>query len=264
MRMLPLIPQFCLLVSAPLGILYGADSTAVKNVVPLEVEMVPLTGYRQDASLIDHSALIDLGDTSGMQFEPPRKISRPSVIWDKQLPVATPDTDHDAYLSPYVYWSLPELERYTQAMPDDAYGWMVLGVRYYQTNQLEKSLSALSMSRRTDPMYERSAEIYSAILIHAGDLNKAQKELRRMLDELPHNPILRFNAACGYALQSKSDEALYHLRILASLGWQPIRHHLHDPDLDSLRKTSEFQKLEERLDNLAREMVLSKLLTPSS
>ena len=82
-------------------------------------------------------------------------------------------------------------------MSDDAYGWTILGVRYYQTNQLEKSLAALTMARKADPNYDRSAEIYSAILIYAGDLERSQKELLHRLAAVALSPGLRGRGAGG-------------------------------------------------------------------
>jgi len=226
--------------------------------------VVPITGGAPASGLIESSVLIDLGGVSSWRPGPPRTTSATDVIWADKLPLDLGKLNADSYLRPYLAWSIPELERYTSTMSDDAYGWTILGVRYYQTNLLEKSLAAFTMARKADPDYDRSAEIYSAILIYAGDLERSQKELRHMLTELPLNPVLRFNAACGYALKTNISEALYHLGVLTNTGWQALRFHLHDPDLDALRDNPAFQQLAGQQDQAAQERILKQLRTPLS
>ena len=240
---------------------YGTPSFA-QNTGVSDVELVPITGGAPASSLIESSALIDLGGVSSWRPGPPRTTPATDVIWSDKPPLDLGELDADGYLHPYLAWSIPELERYTGTMSDDAYGWTILGVRYYQTNQLEKSLAALTMARKADPNYDRSAEIYSAILIYAGDLERSQKELLHMLAELPLNPVLRFNAACGYALKTNITEALYHLSVLTNTGWQALRYHLHDPDLDTLRNHPAFQQLAGQQDQIAQERVLKQLRPP--
>jgi tetratricopeptide (TPR) repeat protein len=225
-----------------------------------ELEPVVFDAADKPSALIDPSLFMDFGARPvSSLFTRPATSPPVNFLRDKSIPVKLENLADEPQFAPYIMASISELTQQAGRLDSDANAWTVLGVRLYQTNQVAESIAALQRAREIDPQHERSAELYSALLVHAGDLDEAHRQTRRMLDILPHNRILRFNAACGYALSTNASEALYHLGVLADLGWHDVWFHLDDPDLDTIRKTPEFQRLAENLDRKVRERVVDQL-----
>lgn len=226
-----------------------------------------------------HTFSVDAGSVPGSAFVEPslwvdfdsmvtgRRSLRPVAASENFLARETPPLRLDGLrdepgFAPFLDWEIHDLERYARSVPGDADAWTVLGVRLFQAGRMGESVEALHRARRSDPRHERSAELLSAIVIHGADAERAEREVREMLDHIPHNPIVRFNAACGYARQSNHEAALYHLGVLTNTGWRALRFHLDDPDLDLIRDHPAFRSMAEALDREARARVIDALRVP--
>ncbi|HMP68205.1 MAG TPA: hypothetical protein PKA76_02570 [Pirellulaceae bacterium] len=159
--------------------------------------------------------------------------------------------------------SLNDLERFVKLVPADAEAWTLLAVRRLQHQQPPaNSLDALKQARKLDPEHERSAELYSAIIVLADKLDPALHEVDRLVLRFPANRTIRFNLACAHALAGNPNQALYHLGHLAESGWSELRENLNDPDLDPLRHHPGFRRLVATLDAEARMLTFENLRSP--
>lgn len=59
----------------------------------------------------------------------------------------------------------------------------------------------------------------------------------------PHDPDVRYNLACRYALLKQPDLAVATLRTAIELGYRDFRYMIQDRDLDSVRKDPRFRAL---------------------
>ena len=238
--------------------LMHATASAVTSGIA-DLELISVTGGPPHSMLIDDAALMDFSMPDGKSPVIPAAARNNEFAWDETIPARLERLEDAPQFAPYLRWSIPELAAFTSSESADADAWTVLGVRYYQTNALEQSLTALATARRQDPRHERSAELYSAILVHAGDIAAATTNIYGMLDELPQNRIVRFNLSCAYALQSDTNQAMYHLQVLSDMGWNELRYYLHDPDLAALYRHAPFRDMAATLDKRAREWAVDLL-----
>ena len=101
----------------------------------------------------------------------------------------------------------------SQAEPKNAGASFRLGVAYHRLKNYEKAIAA----------YEKAEKIQS-------------------------NPQAAYNLACVYAIQNNQAKAFVWLEKAISEGFINLAEFQTSPDLNSLRQTSEFKLLEEKLD----------------
>jgi len=71
---------------------------------------------------------------------------------------------------------------------------------------------------------------------------------RRLVDEVPRDPLARYNLACSLALLCRLDEALAELENAVELGYDDAEFLRQDDDLANLRDVPRFRALIERLE----------------
>jgi len=64
---------------------------------------------------------------------------------------------------------------------------------------------------------------------------------RKLVKLKPEDPVIRYNFACSLSLTGEIDLALRELRKAIVFGYDDIPYILQDPDLDNLRKHSQFR-----------------------
>ncbi|MBL8747907.1 MAG: tetratricopeptide repeat protein [Planctomycetes bacterium] len=97
----------------------------------------------------------------------------------------------------------------TEATPDDAGAWLMLGYSLHAAGKLDEAL----------PIHEKAAGMAGAA------------------------PVAAYNAACVHALQHRPDEAFVWLEKAAAGGFSDGKQLSSDTDLDSLRKDDRFAKV---------------------
>lgn len=223
-------------------------------------DVVPVTIQGKTPSMTDPQALVDFGS-----YTPRRPLpttfgkTGSNLLWDERGRIKLDALASESGFRRFLESSIDELKKYTLEFGDDANAWTVLGVRYYQTNNLSASIEAIAMARMMNPDHERSAELYSGLLVISGNLEKAAAEGAAMIDRLPENTVIRFNLACALARLGRTKEAMYHLEFLANFEWGDLIYYLNDRDLDALRSSAEFQAMEDTLFNDARTWVVTQL-----
>lgn len=80
-----------------------------------------------------------------------------------------------------------------------------------------------------------------------GRYERAEHELKAVLELEPQNETAWYNLACTYARWGKLDQAIEHLRRAVELGFDDAGHMEQDPDLESLRQDPRYRELIARL-----------------
>ncbi|MEI8349338.1 MAG: hypothetical protein WCI77_04205 [Candidatus Omnitrophota bacterium] len=63
---------------------------------------------------------------------------------------------------------------------------------------------------------------------------------KKLVKLKPEDPVVRYNLACSLSLTGEIDHALRELKKAIVFGYDDIPYILQDPDLDNLRKHSQF------------------------
>ncbi len=227
---------------------------------PVEVEGSP--------PLMDNQAWIDFGELPVQLYFTPAVSARVvSVVWDGMPLFAKRDIDQEPVYSPFLYNTLDELRRYVDVFTNDISAKTVYAVRLYQDGKISESLAQLEEIRAQAPGDVRSGELYSGIIAHAAGVEHVVEKVTRVLDDLPDNPVVRYNLACVHALRGELDEAFYHLAVLYEARWSDLVRHIRDPDLAALQDLPRFSELQDALMTDYREelntFLLSSMLRPA-
>ncbi len=130
--------------------------------------------------------------------------------------------------------SIDQLTAYLGVVSSDMHARTVLGVRFYQNDQIDKAIAQLGEAHRLDPDDKRISELYSGILMQRDEellpADVAEK-IRRILDVLPENEIVRFNLACALSCSGQAEAAMDQLEILQRMNWPDLVYYINDPDL---------------------------------
>jgi tetratricopeptide (TPR) repeat protein len=100
---------------------------------------------------------------------------------------------------------------------------------------------------RRDSRYVEVIEILGELYTKAGRIAEGLKMDRRLVRLQPENPTAHYNLACSLALCRRPSAALRSLRQAVNLGYRDFEWMLHDPDLESLKKTPRFVELIDQL-----------------
>lgn len=223
--------------------------------VPLEV--------RGEGAMIEHTMLMDFGVMPMTEYFMVRRSDEsvsapgdPALGIFRNVPAFTP----------FLRNTIDELERYRAAFPEDLYALTVLAVRLYQARQAGECLEVLTFLRERYPLDARSGELYSGVLVLGRDPGATQQvadDIRRTLDALPENHVVRFNLACAYALAGDADRSLEQLQVLVRAKWDQLTYNLGDADLEALFADPRFKALQDEAlrDNRQR---ISQQLTSMS
>lgn len=139
-----------------------------------------------------------------------------------------------------------ELERRLRALEEQK---EILETEIAKARRLALDEPVRKEAREKGPHDEQEAsEIFDeALEAHERkDFDTSVRLFKRIYYQFPKEPIgatSAYNAACGYALAGKKDEALDWLEIALAAGFRKIDHLRKDPDLDSLRQEKRYRRL---------------------
>lgn len=248
--------MFALIVASPSA---HAARIGYSDTEPVVVMTPP--GVTNDP-LVDITMFLDFGAMPLSSYFADRTTTNTAeFLWDGSGNLTMAATDKSRNLSKFRGLAISELERYLDVYSDDATALMTYGVRLYQTNEIERSLLVFEKARAIEPQTAQIAELYSGVLVRAGDSKRAARIVADLLDAMPDNNVIRFNAACAYSLNGQVDECLYQLHLLAQLDWKDLPYYLGDRDLENVRGTESYKKLFDALIDQTRQSLNNLLLT---
>lgn len=221
--------------------LMGAGAAAAM-LKPGFIDATPVILSDKD-SLIDAQALVDFGELPVEKYFYTRQ-TNDAIVWHGKANFTIYSTREDPPFAVFRTNTIEELEQYIRVFSADISALTVLGVRLYQTNRVDESLGMLRAVRRMQPDDVRSGELFSGILLKREDTAAVLGEVQQILNELPDNPVVRYNLACAHARIGDTSGAFYHLNVLYQTGWPDLIYHLSDPDFESLRSHPRFQEFQ--------------------
>jgi len=214
------------------------------------------------SGLIDSEVFLDFGTVTADRYFASRSPFRPEdMLWKNAAPIKADVLQGEPRFTMFLDWTSEELSQYVEVFSDDVNALTVLGVRLYQAKEIEQSIAMFERARRASGLHQRSAELYSGILIHANDLKRAIRVIHKLSDELPDNHVIRFNLACAYALSGNAAGSMYQLGVAAQMGWPEMGYYMDDRDLGFLRKSDDFIELQDTLIQQSRNNLNQKLIS---
>ena len=96
---------------------------------------------------------------------------------------------------------------------------------------------------RRDRSYVDVIELLGGLYTKQGRVAEGLKMDRRLVRLQPRNATAHYNLACSLALSQRKPDALRSLHRAIALGYTDLEWMRHDPDLDSLKGDSDFERL---------------------
>jgi tetratricopeptide (TPR) repeat protein len=100
---------------------------------------------------------------------------------------------------------------------------------------------------RRDPKYVEALQILGDHYTQRGQFNFSLKVDKRLSRLEPRNPLVFYNLACSYSLNSDLDLAAAALEKALSLGYNDFKWLARDPDLRQLRKHPLYRTIEDKI-----------------
>lgn len=115
---------------------------------------------------------------------------------------------------------------------------------------LEIEISFIEGIVQRDPDYVEALEILSEDYTERGDAHEGLKIDQKLAGMHPQDPKILYNLACRYSLTKHVREAVSALRKAINCGFDDFNLLERDPDLDYIRQSASYKKLQEKLKNL--------------
>ena len=100
---------------------------------------------------------------------------------------------------------------------------------------------------RRDPKYVEALQILGDHYTQRGQYDFSLKVDKRLSRLEPRNPLVFYNLACSYSLNSDFDLAAAALEKALSLGYNDFKWLARDPDLRRLRQHPIFRNIEDKI-----------------
>jgi tetratricopeptide (TPR) repeat protein len=100
---------------------------------------------------------------------------------------------------------------------------------------------------RRDPKYVEALQILGDHYTQRGQFDHSLKVDKRLSRLEPRNPLVFYNLACSYSLNSDFDLAAAALQKALKLGYNDFKWLARDPDLRQLRKHPLYQTIEDKI-----------------
>ncbi len=96
---------------------------------------------------------------------------------------------------------------------------------------------------RRDPRYTDVIELLGGLYTKTGRISDGLRMDRKLVKLEPDNATAHYNLACSLALLKRKTDALRTLERAIALGYTDYDWMAKDPDLETLKKSSDFQAL---------------------
>jgi tetratricopeptide (TPR) repeat protein len=100
---------------------------------------------------------------------------------------------------------------------------------------------------RRDPKYVEALQILGDHYTQRGQYEFSLKVDKRLSRLEPRNPLVYYNLACSYSLNSDFDLAAAALEKALTLGYNDFKWLARDPDLRQLRKHPLYRTIEDKI-----------------
>ncbi len=116
-----------------------------------------------------------------------------------------------------------------------------------EVRDLDVKIGFLEGIARRDPEFIEALQILGDHYTQRGQYADSLKVDQQLSSLEPGNPLVFYNLACSYSLNSDFDHAAAALERALHLGYCDFKWLAKDPDLRSLRKHPAFRTIEDKL-----------------
>src|SRR2546427_503499 len=116
-----------------------------------------------------------------------------------------------------------------------------------EVRALDIKISFMEGIVRRDPRYVEALQILGDHYTQRGLYDNSLKVDKRLSRLEPANPLVYYNLACSYALNSELDLAAGALERALSLGYRDFKWLARDPDLRRLRQHPLYRNIEDKI-----------------
>jgi tetratricopeptide (TPR) repeat protein len=113
--------------------------------------------------------------------------------------------------------------------------------------ELDVKISFLEGLVRRDPQYIEALQILGDSYTQRGRFEHSLKVDQQLSQLEPANPLVFYNLACSYSLNSEVDAAAAALDKALSLGYRDFKWLAKDPDLRRLRKHPLYRGIKDKI-----------------
>jgi tetratricopeptide (TPR) repeat protein len=119
-----------------------------------------------------------------------------------------------------------------------------------EVRDLDVKISFLEALLRRDPEYVEALQILGDHYTQRGQFEDSLKVDQRLSQLEPRNPLVFYNLACSYSLNSEYAMAAAALEQALLLGYRDFNWLAKDPDLRRLRKHPAYQSIEAKIQKM--------------
>jgi len=112
---------------------------------------------------------------------------------------------------------------------------------------LDVKISFMEGVTRRDPTYVEALQILGDHYTQRGRFEFSLKIDKKLSRLEPQNPLVFYNLACSYSLNSEFEPAMKALEKALTLGYRDFKWLARDPDLRKLRKHPGYQYIEDKI-----------------
>ncbi len=116
-----------------------------------------------------------------------------------------------------------------------------------EVRDLDVKIGFLEGLVRRDPHYVEALQVLGDHYTQRGKYDESLKIDQQLSKLEPRNPLVFYNLACSYSLNSELDAAAAALEQALSLGYRDFKWLAKDPDLRSLRKHPLYRSIEAKI-----------------
>src|SRR6266545_1564504 len=116
-----------------------------------------------------------------------------------------------------------------------------------EVRDLDVKISFMEGIVRREPKYIEALQILGDHYTQRGLFDNSLKVDKRLSRLEPGNPLVFYNLACSYSLNSDFDLAASALQKALSLGYNDFKGLARDPDLRQLRKHPLYRTIEDKI-----------------
>jgi hypothetical protein len=116
-----------------------------------------------------------------------------------------------------------------------------------EVRDLDVRISFMEGIVRRSPRYVEALQILGDHYTQRGRFDHSLKVDKQLSRLEPRNPLVHYNLACSYSLNSEFDRAAAALAKALSLGYRDFKWLARDPDLRRLRQHPLYQTIEAKI-----------------
>ena len=116
-----------------------------------------------------------------------------------------------------------------------------------ETSELEVKITFMEGIVRRDPKYVEALQILGDHYTQRGNYNHSLSVDQQLSRLEPGNPLVFYNLACSYSLNSEFDLAAAALEKALALGYRDFKWLAKDPDLRRLRKHPSYRTIADKI-----------------